>query len=316
MKNFYLATAALLLAITGQSQLLHSIKKPGSTELSYLYGTIHLGDSVLLSWDDTFLDAFYSCDVMVGEIDFINENTDMSASLMEALTKSMLQPTEIKANADTVKLIHDILSTEFDSTVADGLVEMTPFWAMLLTEQMRKIKKSNFEDTLIIEEESPVEIIDTNYYAPIDLTLQYMALEDSMGVAGLETMQSQVDLITNLGNEVTWAIYYDYLKGSWGMNLLGSSPATDDIREVYLKQNLDSILSFFASPELSAEFMELAFNNRNESMRKGMIEMMSDHRSYFFAVGAGHLVGESGLINQLIKSGYIVTPVPFTFTKL
>lgn len=161
-----------------------------------------------------------------------------------------------------------------------------------------------------------MEIIDTNYYAPIDLTLQYMALEDSMGVAGLETMQSQVDLITNLGNEVTWAIYYDYLKGSWGMNLLGSSPATDDIREVYLKQNLDSILSFFASPGMSAEFMELAFTNRNESMRKGMIEMMSDDRSYFFAVGAGHLVGESGLINQLIKSGYIVTPVPFTFTKL
>jgi uncharacterized protein YbaP (TraB family) len=34
-------------------------------------------------------------------------------------------------------------------------------------------------------------------------------------------------------------------------------------------------------------------------------------RTYFFAVGAGHLVGEKGVIALLRKSGYIVEPIYF-----
>jgi uncharacterized protein YbaP (TraB family) len=313
MKKILLVLGVVFISIIGNSQLLHSITKAGSTDVSYLYGTIHMGDSVLLSWDDTFLDAFYSCDVVVGEIDFINENTNIQTSIMEAIANSFFQPSDITSNEDTLKLINDILSNEFDAGTAESLTAMKPFWAMLVTEQLRKIKQSNFEDTLFTDDELSQDTIDTFNYAPIDLTLQYMAQEDSMGVGGLETMQSQVDLLASLGNNVTWAMYYDYLTGSWEMNILGSSAETQDIREMYLKQDLEGIFSLFESSEMSAEFHELAFTRRNENMHIGMLQMMSDHRSYFFAVGAGHLVGEDGLIKSLEKSGYIVTPVPFVF---
>jgi uncharacterized protein YbaP (TraB family) len=39
-----------------------------------------------------------------------------------------------------------------------------------------------------------------------------------------------------------------------------------------------------------------------------MIEKM-DNKSMFFAVGAGHLYGDNGLISLLRKAGYTVIPV-------
>jgi uncharacterized protein YbaP (TraB family) len=85
-----LMLSALLSSIVGvvHSQLLYSITKPNVDETSYLYGTIHLGDSVLLSWDNTFLDAFYSCDVQVGEIDFINlEISPTESGMIDMMTE-------------------------------------------------------------------------------------------------------------------------------------------------------------------------------------------------------------------------------------
>jgi uncharacterized protein YbaP (TraB family) len=66
---------------------------------------------------------------------------------------------------------------------------------------------------------------------------------------------------------------------------------------------------------MSAEFMKLMFTQRNELLLSGIQNMMADERKYFFAVGAGHLIGEEGLIELLTKSGYSVTSIPFTFTK-
>jgi uncharacterized protein YbaP (TraB family) len=51
-------------------------------------------------------------------------------------------------------------------------------------------------------------------------------------------------------------------------------------------------------------------------MLSGIQNMMADHRKYFFAVGAGHLIDQDGLIKLLEKEGYIVKAVPFSFSKM
>jgi uncharacterized protein YbaP (TraB family) len=54
------------------------------------------------------------------------------------------------------------------------------------------------------------------------------------------------------------------------------------------------------------------FTERNESWVPGMKRLMQKE-SCFFAVGAGHLAGESGLITLLRKEGYRVEPVHLDF---
>ncbi|HKL02819.1 MAG TPA: TraB/GumN family protein, partial [Cryomorphaceae bacterium] len=49
-------------------------------------------------------------------------------------------------------------------------------------------------------------------------------------------------------------------------------------------------------------------SDRNQSWILPLREVMNQHQA-FIAVGAGHLAGESGVINLLRESGYRVSPV-------
>ncbi len=307
--------SALLSSIVSlvHSQLLYSITKPNVDETSYLYGTIHLGDSVLLSWDNTFLDAFYSCDVQVGEIDFINLEISPTESGMIDMMTEISKYDSLSAPQDTIQKIRELLTLEFDSASAEGILTMNPFWGLTMTEQLRSIKNANAEETIVEEKEV---LNDSIYYAPIDMQLQIMADETGMEVKGLETVESQLKLVKLMSSSMTWTMFYVYLidKDSSSKDQIDTS--YDNLREIYLTQDLQRFQQIFEESEMSAEFMKLMFTQRNELMLSGMQSMMADHRKYFFAVGAGHLIDQDGLIKLLEKEGYILKAVPFSFSKM
>ena len=310
-----LMLSAILSSIVGlvHSQLLYSITKPNVDETSYLYGTIHLGDSVLLSWDNTFLDAFYSCDVQVGEIDFINLEISPTESGMIDMMTEISKYDSLSAPQDTIQKIRELLTLEFDSASAEGILTMNPFWGLTMTEQLRSIKNANAEETIVEEKEV---LNDSIYYAPIDIQLQIMADETGMEVKGLETVESQLKLVQLMSSSMTWTMFYAYLidKDSSSKDQIDTS--YDNLREIYLTQDLQRFQQIFEESEMSAEFMKLMFTQRNELMLSGMQSMMADHRKYFFAVGAGHLIDQDGLIKLLEKEGYILKAVPFSFSKM
>jgi len=56
------------------------------------------------------------------------------------------------------------------------------------------------------------------------------------------------------------------------------------------------------------ELQKALLDNRNKDWVEKIPEF-SKKQKVFYAVGAGHLGGENGLINLLLKEGYTVTPV-------
>lgn len=54
------------------------------------------------------------------------------------------------------------------------------------------------------------------------------------------------------------------------------------------------------------EYNEVLRHIRNREMSEKIKEYMKDENSYFVVVGAGHLVGETSIVNELKKSGYKV----------
>jgi uncharacterized protein len=308
MTKLMLSALLSCIAALGQSQLLYSISKPNSAETSYLYGTMHLGDSVLLSWDDTFLNAFYSCDVQVGEIDFINLEISPAEGGMIDMMSEISKYDSSTAPQDTIQKIREILTLEFDSTSAEGILTLNPFWGLTMTEQLRSIKNANAEETEVLN--------DSIDYAPIDMQLQIMADETGMEVKGLETVESQLKLIQLMSSSMTWTMFYAYLIDKDIPSEDRIDTSYDNLREIYLTQDLQRFQQIFEESEMSAEFMKLMFTQRNELMLSGMQSMMADHRKYFFAVGAGHLIDQDGLIKLLEKEGYIVKAVPFSFSKM
>ena len=313
MKKMVLSFCLVIISILGQSQLLYSIQKSGTTDISYLYGTIHLGDSVLLSWDNNFLDAFYSCDVQVGELDFINKNTSPEVGSLIDIMNEMSKYDSTSAPQDTIQKIREILTIEFDSSTADGILNLNPFWGMTMTKKLRSIKYANETDTIPEETEFSNDIF---YSTPIDMHLQIMADQFGMQVMGLETMESQLKPVQFLSATMTWTMFHDYLIDKDKASKDRVDTSFDNLKAIYLKQDIQQYYQILEESEMPAEFMRLIFTQRNEQMLLGMQSMMLDQRKYFFAVGAGHLVGPEGLIEMLKKSGYTITPVPFTFTKM
>ena len=76
----------------------------------------------------------------------------------------------------------------------------------------------------------------------------------------------------------------------------------------YITQDLDKLYQqSLSSPEFATHLDALLFN-RNAAWAP-LIIAAAKEKPTFFAVGAGHLPGDKGVIELLRKQGYTVAPV-------
>jgi uncharacterized protein YbaP (TraB family) len=80
------------------------------------------------------------------------------------------------------------------------------------------------------------------------------------------------------------------------------------MNRAYISQNLDELQELMYGSTYQPQEMKALLDDRNNNWMQQLPQLMKE-QSLFVAVGALHLVGETGLINQLRKMGYIVTPV-------
>ena len=78
--------------------------------------------------------------------------------------------------------------------------------------------------------------------------------------------------------------------------------------DLYRKKDLDSLNKMINLDDSISDYEDLLLNNRNKKWIPEIIQQAKLEPT-FFAVGAGHLAGEKGVINLLIKQGYTVSPV-------
>ena len=77
---------------------------------------------------------------------------------------------------------------------------------------------------------------------------------------------------------------------------------------VYKSQQLSGIESLFKDSEFGMEsHQDILLNKRNKNW-VAQLKSLMPQEGLFVAVGAGHLVGEQGLINLLKQEGYQLKP--------
>jgi uncharacterized protein YbaP (TraB family) len=136
-----------------------------------------------------------------------------------------------------------------------------------------------------------------------EMTFVEMAKEQSKEVLGLETIEDQMKIFDDLPDSVQAQMVMRYVNDF-------SKQKSDFAKmvEVYKKQNLDSLYAqISSSPDIEGSEDALLYD-RNARWIPVMEEAMKTQPA-FFAVGAGHLAGDKGVINLLRQQGYIVTPV-------
>ena len=81
----------------------------------------------------------------------------------------------------------------------------------------------------------------------------------------------------------------------------------NELVKLYFENDLEKIYALYQQSPQSTGDMDYLLINRNKEWMKQLPSIISK-QSNFIAVGALHLAGPDGLVAQLKKAGYTVTP--------
>jgi uncharacterized protein YbaP (TraB family) len=136
--------------------------------------------------------------------------------------------------------------------------------------------------------------------APMDLTLQQKATASGKKLVYLETAMEQIAM---LDKAITAAVLEDMLK-----EFDKAERMMKGMIDSYLRGDVDALEKLAFDPEELKKrraMFELTLTNRNKAWLPA-VDKLCAKGGAFIAVGAGHLVGELGLVALLKGKGYTV----------
>lgn len=289
-RNFLLAAFCLLSSVVAVAQqnntdnaLLWKVTGNGLKKPSYLFGTYHFLTNGFVDTLQAVKIAYDASDAVIGELVI---DSSIQAPMMEA---SMLKGTTLqKELPDTLfTTVNKWFKEEAGFSLAQ-LNQVSPFAVMSYV--MALTQKKYFPS-------KPGEI-------QLDTYFQEAAKKDGKKVLGLETIQMQIKAIfgqMTLQRQV--ALLSELFKEKDGLKKMVGIMNT-----AYTSENLGELQQLMYGGSYKPEEMKALLDDRNNYWMQQLPSLMNE-QSLFIAVGALHLVGKSGLVNQLKERGYSVTPV-------
>ncbi|MDA9773927.1 TraB/GumN family protein [Saprospiraceae bacterium] len=266
-----------------EKALLWKIEHTNLAAPSYLYGTIHIIPKEDFFYPEGTLQSIDAVKKMVFEID-MNEMSDMGAQ-MQLMQKAMMKDG---------KTLKDLLSDEDYKVVSDHFSEMG--LPMMMFERM----KPAFLTVFASDDMSPTAM-QSGAMKSYEMEFMEIAKSKKLEVGGLETIDYQLSVF----DSIPYSDQAEMLVESIKMSGEGEDELAKMIT-IYKDQDLEGMAAMFSDESLGD--MDILLNNRNRNWIPVMIEGMQKQAT-FFAVGAGHLVGEQGVIALLRAEGYTVTPI-------
>lgn len=270
-----------------ERSLLWEISGNGLEQTSYLYGTIHM-----IGADDFFLtdktkEAFEKSEKLTLEIN-MEEMMDMS-NLMPLMMKSFM------SNDTTLK---DLLTEE-----EYGIVK-THFEKIGLPLMFVERIKPMFLSAL--GSEDMAQMNQSGNVKSYEMEFVDMAKAREIPLDGLETAEYQMSMFDSIPYKKQAQMLVESIKTGGGE---GGNDQFEQLVRLYKDRDLYGLQEMLQSDETGIiDYADLLLNNRNRNWIPVMEEMMKNE-VVFFAVGAGHLAGEEGVVALLRKKGYEVKAV-------
>lgn len=249
---------------------------------SYLYGTIHIQDARVASFDTTVLNTLNRCEAFAVEV--LLDEIDM-----RGIQKAMMMPEG--------KSLNTLLSQE-DFALLDSICKAKLGISAIFMNGMKPFFVSSTLEQLDLRQDAE---------DALDLFLLKKAREYGKVCYGLEEYMDQIRAIDAISLKEQADMLSQMLHDTAQV-----SQDFEDMLEAYLRFELDSLAAMTQDTALPKKFEKVLVSDRNVTMVKRFLTISGEH-TVFCAVGAAHLAGTKGIIALLRKKGYTVEPVPFTW---
>ena len=255
-------------------------KVTGSSGVVYLFGTIHAGKADFYPLPSIIEDSFKTADTLIEEI-------DTSDPAEAARVEQGLAAVGAYTNGDTINNhLSEVTRSHLATYVKKGglpeaaIVHMRPWLVSMLVVQLEMKRRG----------------VDPSY--GLDQHFLKEARQSHKEIGALEDAASQLRLLSSLSEEFQdrlllnslvdmekWADTFDLLTRAWQS---GDAAAMQGVIT-------SSVRDF---PQLKP-LMTQVFDDRNTAMTAKIERFLQTPKTYFVAVGAGHLVGNKGIVSQL-----------------
>lgn len=281
------------LALNANAQLLWKISGNGLEKPSYIFGTHHLAPLSIKDSIAAMPQALSETTQVYGEV-VMSEM--MTPAFMQEMQKNMMLP------ADTT--LQSLFTTQQYEQVGKVVKENL----MADISMLAQLKPSAIMQQLVVIL-SMKYLPGFNPQEQIDAYFQQQAQQNGKKVGGLETAQSQLDILFNSQSlrrqaEQLFCTASDIEK---------TMKQSKELVNCYKAQDLDGVLRLMEEREGTScdpqpGEMEALIDNRNLAWTKKMPAIMQDTPT-LFVVGAGHLPGDKGVLNLLKQQGYTLEPM-------
>ena len=287
MKRILTLLALSLLCLTSNAQLVWKISGNGIKKPSYILGTHHGCPFTYCDSIPGLMKAFDKVDNIIGEINMI-ELAEMSPERMQKMQAMMMMP------ADTSLL--SLFSTEEAAKVNEWLGKK-----MEASLEMLSVMKPMTIMVTVQNKEMMEVIPEIATMTTIDKYMQTLGQRKGKTIGELETADYQMELLYGNSLEEQADALLEMIDHEDSKGLL------QQLTNAYKSQNLDTLWKVFQEQMTGYEY-DAIVKVRNLNWEKQMKELLPKQTT-LFVVGAGHLPGESGMINLLREAGYKVKPV-------
>lgn len=264
----------------------YSITHAESKDTSWLFGTYHLIKDSYLKELPAVTNAFKKSKGLITEV------VIDSGELAMANSKALLSNKKLTDffSSDFA----DSLDAALKADIGQGIEQLQPYKPMtvMLTLSMIYLIKDN--QTLLSKYTG----------SPLDAYFTNEGKLTGKTVTPLETITQQMDILFSTISDEEQAIMLKRFIRNKERNIeLGNA-----LLKTYFDNDLDSIYNIYTETLSEGDDEDFLIKNRNETWMK-ILPTLIDKQTQFIAVGALHLAGPDGLVIQLTKMGYTVTPV-------
>lgn len=288
MKKIISLLLLICLVQSAHAQLLWKISGNGLEKPSYVFGTYHLSPLGIK-------DSIAALPQAVNETTQVYGEVVMSEMMSPAFMQSMQQQMMMPKDSTLQSLFTPEQYEEVGKVVKENMMVDIAMLAQLkpaaITQQLAVILYMKHTPGF-----NPQEQLD-NYF-------QQQAQQQGKKVGGLETVQSQIDILFNSQTLKRQA----ELLHCMAHDIDRTVGQVKRVIAAYEKQDLNVVLQLLAERHgdacdpLPGE-MEALIDNRNKAWAEKMPAIMSEAPT-LFVVGAGHLPGDNGLLNLLQQQSY------------